>query len=91
MSLTSSFKRRSSPAICLTILKSAKKGTKKTHLLNSASLSYEQLIRYVEFLKFYGLVEEHDASVQTTDKGLKLLSEYESSSLIRVLVCLHEN
>jgi predicted transcriptional regulator len=91
MSLTSSFKRRSSPAICLTILKSAKKGTKKMHLLNSASLSYEQLIRYVEFLKSYGLVEEHDASVQTTDKGLKLLSEYESSSLIRVLVCLHEN
>jgi predicted transcriptional regulator len=75
----------------LAILKSAKNGTKKTHLLNSASLSYEQLIRYVEFLKSYGLVEEHNAWLKTTDKGLKLVSEYESSSLIRVLVCQHEN
>ena len=83
MSLTLSFKRRSSLAICIAILKAAKKGIKKTHLLCSASLSYEQMIRYIEFLEAHGLIEEYDNSYHTTSKGLKLTEEYESSSLIR--------
>jgi predicted transcriptional regulator len=83
MSLTVSFKRRSFLAICIAILKTAKSGVKKTHLLCSASLSYEQLIRYVEFLKAHGLIEEYDSSYHTTQKGLRLIEEYESSSLIR--------
>jgi predicted transcriptional regulator len=86
MSFTFSFKRRSSPAICIAVLKTAKKGVKKTHLLNLASLSYEQLNRYIEFLKSCGFIEECDNVLQTTDKGLELIDEYESSSLIRMLV-----
>jgi len=85
MSLTFSFKRRSSLAICLAVLKAAKNGVKKTRLLSSASSSYEQLIRYVGFLKASGLIEEHSHSYQTTDKGLELIEEYESSSLIRAV------
>ena len=85
MSLTLSFKRRSSLAICIAILKAAKNGIKKTHLLCSASLSYEQMIRYVEFLEAHDLIEEYDNSYHTTDKGLKLTVEYESSSLIRMV------
>lgn len=85
MSLAFSFKRRGSLAICLAILKAAKNGTKKTHLLNSASLSYGQLIRYAEFLKHCGFVEEYSNMLRTTDKGLELIREYESSSLIHVL------
>ena len=83
MSLTLSFKRRSSLAICIAILKASKNGVKKTHLLCSASLSYEQMTRYIEFLEAHGLIEECDNSYHTTDKGLKLMEEYESSSLIR--------
>jgi predicted transcriptional regulator len=85
MSLTLSFKRRSCLAICLTVLKAAKNGVKKTHLLSSASLSYEQLIRYIEFLKAFGLIEEYGNSYHTTGKGLELIEEYESSSLIRMV------
>jgi predicted transcriptional regulator len=83
MSLTISFKRRSSLAICITILKAAKKGVRKAHLLSSASLSYVQLIRYVELLKARGLIDECNSMYHTTDKGLELIGEYESSSLIR--------
>ena len=83
MSFAVSFKRRSFLAICIAILKAAKNGVKKTHLLCSASLSYEQLIRYVEFLKAHGLIEEHDSLFHTTHKGLRLIEEYESSALIR--------
>jgi predicted transcriptional regulator len=86
MSLTFSFKRRSSFAISIAILKAAKNGIKKTYLLCSASLSYEQLIRYVKFLKAYGLIKECGSSYKTTDKGLELIGEYESSSLIRTIV-----
>jgi len=85
MSLAFSFKRRSSLAICIVILKAAKSSVKKTHLLSSASLSYEQLNRYIDFLKAQGLIEESVNSLHTTCKGLELIEEYESSSLIRML------
>jgi predicted transcriptional regulator len=83
MSLTVSFKRRSSLAISITILMAAKRGVRKTHLLSLASLSYMQLIRYIELLKARGLIEERNNSYYTTRKGLELIGEYESSSLIR--------
>ena len=86
MSLNSSPKRRSSLAISVAILKAAKNGIRKTHLLNSLSLSYEQLIRYTEFLKANGFIKEYDTSYQTTDKGLELVEEFESSALIRSVV-----
>lgn len=85
MSLTSSFKRRSSLAICLTVLKAAKNGVRKTHLLSSASMSYEQLTKYIGFLKAFGFIEEYGNSYHTTGKGLELIEEYESSSLIRIV------
>jgi predicted transcriptional regulator len=85
MSLTFSFKRRTSLAICIAILKTARHDVKKTHLLSLASLSYEQLNRYIGFLKDRDLIEEYNNYLHTTDKGLKLIEEYETSSLIRML------
>jgi predicted transcriptional regulator len=81
--LTFPFKRRSSLVISVAILKAAKNGIRKTRLLSSVSLSYEQFIRYVEFLKAHGFIDEYDGSYQTTGEGLKLIEEFESSSLIR--------
>jgi predicted transcriptional regulator len=69
----------------LTVLKAAKNGVKKTHLLSSASMSYEQLTKYIGFLKAFGFIEECDNSYHTTGKGLELIEEYESSSLIRMV------
>ena len=85
MSLAFSFKRRNSLAICVVILKAARNGVKKTHLLSLASLSYDQLNRYVDFLKAHSFIEDRVNSLQTTCKGLELIEEYESSSLIRIL------
>lgn len=83
MSLTSRSKRRSSLAISVAILKAAKNGVRKTHLLSRVSLSYEQLARYIEFLKTRGLIKEYGNSYQTTSEGLKLIEKVDSSSLIR--------
>lgn len=79
-------RRRGSLVISVAILKAAKKGVKKTHLLSSVSLSYEQLTRYIEFLKAHGFIKEYNALYQATDKGLQLIEEFESSSLIRNVV-----
>ena len=69
--------------ISVTILKAAKNGIRKTHLLTSVSLSYEQFTRYIEFLKTCGFIKEHETLLQTTDKGLELIEEFDSSQLIR--------
>jgi len=79
-------RRRGSLVISVAIVKAAKKGVKKTHLLSSVSLSYEQLIRYIEFLKALGFIKEYNTLYQATDKGLQLIEEFESSSLIRNVV-----
>jgi predicted transcriptional regulator len=83
MDLTFPSKRRSSLVILIGILKAAKKGIRRTHLLTSVSLSYEQSTRYIEFLKAHGLIKQHDSVYQTTDEGLELIEEFDSSSLIR--------
>ena len=69
--------------ISVAILKAAKKGIRKTRLLSSVSLSYEQSNKYIEFLKARSFIEEHDNSFKTTQKGLELIDEFDSSSLIR--------
>jgi predicted transcriptional regulator len=83
MGLTFPTKRRDSLVISVAILKAAKKGIRKTHLLSSVSLSSEQFTRYIEFLKAHGFVEEYGNWFQTTKDGLELIEEFESSSLIR--------
>lgn len=70
-------------AISVAILKAAKNGVRMTHLLSSVSLSYEQFIRYIEFLEARGFIKGQGTLYQTTDKGLKLIEEFESSPLIR--------
>jgi predicted transcriptional regulator len=76
-------KRRSSLVISIAILKAARKGVRKTRLLSSVSLSYEQLLRYIEFLEAHGFIREFDNLYQTTSEGFELIKEFDSSSLIR--------
>jgi predicted transcriptional regulator len=83
MDLTFPSKRRSSLMISVAILKASKKGSRQIHLLSSVSLSYKQFTRYIEFLKAHGFIEEKGNIYQTTDEGLKLIMEFESSSLIQ--------
>jgi predicted transcriptional regulator len=86
MNHTHPFRRRDSLVISVAILKAAKHGMKKTHLLNSVSMSYGQFTRYIGLLEAQGLVKESDNSYQTTGEGLELIEEFESSSLIRSIL-----
>lgn len=83
MNLTFPSKRRGSLVISVAILKAAKNGVRKTHLLSSVSLSYDQLSRYIEFLKAGGFIKENGTIYKTTDIGRKLIEEFDSSELIR--------
>jgi len=76
-------KKRESLVISIAILKAASKGIRKTRLISSVSLSYELFIKYIQFLKVHGFIEEHDGLYQTTEKGLELIKELDSSMLIR--------
>jgi len=79
-------KRREALVISVTILKAAKHGARTTRLMSLVSLSYGQFVRYVTFLKACGFIEEYDGLYQTTDRGLKLIDEFESSLFIRDLL-----
>lgn len=79
-------RRRGSLVISVDILKAAKKGIRITHILSSVHLSYEQLNRYIEFLRARGFIEIYDDLYQTTDDGLQLIEEFDSSSLIQKVV-----
>jgi predicted transcriptional regulator len=83
---TCPFKKRDSLVISIAILKAAKHGVKKTHLLSSVSLSYGQFIRYIRFLEAQGFIRGRDNLYQTTEEGLELIEEFESSSLIRSIL-----
>jgi predicted transcriptional regulator len=76
-------KKRESLVISISILKAASKGIRKTHLISSVSLSYELFTKYIQFLKVHGFIEEHDGFYKTTEKGLELIKEFDSSMLIR--------
>ena len=86
MDLTFPSKRRSSLVISIAILKAAKRGTRKTHLLSSISMNCEQFTKYIEFLKAHGFIEENGSSYHTTDEGLELIEEFDTSSLIRSIL-----
>jgi len=83
MDLTFPSKRRSSLVISITILKAARRGIRKTHLLSSVSMNWDQFTRYIEFLKAHGFLDEFGNWYQTTREGLELIEEFDSSSLIR--------
>lgn len=83
MNSTFPSKRREYLIISIAILKIAKKGIRKTNVIRSVSLSYKQFTRYIEFLKARGFIRENDNLLQTTDKGLELIEEFDSARLIR--------
>ena len=80
------FKRRESLAISVAILKAARHRIRKTQLLSSASLSFCQFTMYAGMLEAQGFLMKSDSSYQTTRRGLELIEEVESSSLIRSIL-----
>jgi len=83
MNTTFPSKRRENLAISVAILKAARHGIRTTGLIRSVSLSYEQFTRYITLLKACGFIVDDDAFYETTEKGLKLIREFESSPMIQ--------
>jgi len=68
----------------LDILKIARGGKRKTHIMYKAKLSYSQLKVYLELLNDRGLLESNNGFYCTTSKGLDFIKTYERISLFRV-------
>lgn len=79
-------RRRGSLVISIAILEAARNGIRKTHLMGSVAMSYEQFSRYVEFLEVNGFVEKWGDLYRTTGKGLDLVAEFDSSPLTRSIL-----
>jgi predicted transcriptional regulator len=88
--MSSSFplRRRGVLAITISILRAAREGIMKTHLLYSVGLSYDQMNRYLGFLKAEGFIEWSDNLYRTTRKGLHLIAEFDSSPLTQSVVAI---
>lgn len=66
--------RRGSLEIIVEILKIALKGATKTQIMYKANLSYNSLVRYLNFLQKSGFIEDSGRIYRTTNKGVKLLT-----------------
>jgi predicted transcriptional regulator len=79
-------RRRDRLLITIEILNVAKGGIIKTHILELVGLSYEQLTRYLNFLKANGFIKVNNGKYHTTQKGNALISEFESSPLTHIVL-----
>lgn len=76
------FSKRNKLDIITSILKKAKQGETKTHLMYSCNLNYRQFKKYVILLLDIGFLEIHSfkcknkQTLKTTSKGLKFLIKY---------------
>jgi len=59
------------------VLKAAKNGVKKTHIMYKASLSFDQLKQYLNALKKENLITEESGIWKTTEKGLHVIEACE--------------
>jgi len=72
------FKRRDRLVIIVDILKAARYGIRKTGIMQNVNLSYDQLGRYLDVLISYGLMRKDGDIYKPTEKGLKLIEDFES-------------
>jgi predicted transcriptional regulator len=72
---------RSSFDIIAEILKTSKKGAKKTRIMYSCGLSYRFVQKYLDLLIETGLLRM-GSCYQTTDKGMGFLSKYQTLDLL---------
>lgn len=76
-------RRRDKHEIVLDILKIARGGKRKTHIMYKAKLSYNQLKAYLELLNDRGFLESNNGFYCTTRKGLDFIKTYEGISLFK--------
>ena len=72
---------RSSFEIIAEILQVAKKGAKKTRILNYCNLTHSMTGEYLTYLMESGLLREGN-SFHTTEKGMRFLQAYRTLELL---------
>jgi len=72
------WERRDSYEIAAEILRKAKRGCKKTHIMHGANLGQKQLKKYLEWLCGCGVLDNgcEGNYFKTTQKGLQVLKVY---------------
>jgi len=72
-------KRRDKIDIAVDVLRVSKDGAKKTQIINKVNLNFFQSNRYIDLLVGKGLLRlgNPERLYKTTDKGLKLVEEYQ--------------
>jgi predicted transcriptional regulator len=77
--------RRNDLDICADILRVARRGAKKTHLVYRANLNFSIVKKYILKLMEGGFLEAENGRYFTTEGGVRFLEQYEeiSSSLFK--------
>jgi len=73
-------KRRNNMEIMVEILRIARKGARKTHIVYGANLNFKLLQEYLNELEEAGLIVDHtekDGLIETTERGIQYLNYYE--------------
>ena len=69
--------RRNDIDICADILKIARVGAKKTHLVYKANLNFEIVKKYLSRLSENRLISSENGHYITTEEGVKFLDTYQ--------------
>jgi len=69
--------RRNDIDICADILKVARSGAKKTHLVYKANLNFEIVKKYLSRLSENRLISSENGHYITTEEGVKFLDSYQ--------------
>ena len=69
--------RRNDIDICADILKVARVGAKKTHLVYKANLNFEIVKKYLSRLSENRLISSENGHYITTEEGVKFLDSYQ--------------
>ncbi|MCK5403566.1 transcriptional regulator [Candidatus Bathyarchaeota archaeon] len=69
--------RRNDIDICADILKVARVGAKKTHLVYKANLNFEIVKKYLSRLSENRLISSENGHYITTEEGVKFLDTYQ--------------
>jgi predicted transcriptional regulator len=79
---TAPSRRRDRHDIIAEILKTAKRGKKKTYIMYKARLSHSQLKLYLELLNRNGMIVNNNGVYKTTPKGLTFIQEFEAINFL---------
>lgn len=73
-------KHRTKLQIIADMLFAAGKGSKKTHIMYGANLSYKLVCQYLQELLGCGLVKHENGEYLVTDKGTEFITKYQEYS-----------